>query len=139
MWPPEGGHKYYISNRPLFKNIIKNSIVWSVNNPTPQVFPPTPFKYNSLPNIRYRMETYFWSNENGSHHQVNVSYLWLHLIPTLFTFPCYTKPLQKSLLCYAVLEIVPVLVWQNADCHLQSCHNQGHFASLVPLRGATHP
>ena len=64
------------------------------------------------------METYFWSNENGSHHQVNVSYLWLHLILTLFTFPCYTKPLQKSLLCYAVLEIVPVLVWQNADCHI---------------------
>ena len=42
MWPPEGGHKYYIANRPLFKNIIKNSIVWSVNNPTPQVFPPPP-------------------------------------------------------------------------------------------------
>ena len=139
MWPPEGGHKYYISNRPLFKNIIKNSIVWSVNNPTSQVFPPTPFKYNSLPTIRYRMETYFWPNENGSHHQINISYLWfisyLPSLPFLVTQNLY----KSSLVCYAVLEIVPVLVWQNADCHLQSCHNQGHFASLVPLRGATHP
>lgn len=39
------------------------------------------------------------------------------------------------LVCYSVLEIVPAHVWQNADCHLQSCHNQGHFATLVPLRG----
>lgn len=139
MWPPEGGHKYYISNRPLFKNIIKNSIVWSVNNPTPQVFPPTPFKYNSLPTIRYRMETYFWSNENGSHHQLIFAYTWLQFHTTLACLLCYTESLQKHLSCYAVLEIVPVLVWQNADCHLQSCHNQGHFASLVPLRGATHP
>ena len=33
--------------------------------------------------------------------------------------------LQNRFTCYVVIEIVPDLVWQNADCHLQSCHNQG--------------
>jgi len=139
VWPPEGGHKYYISNRPLFKNIIKNSIVWSVNNPTSQVFPPTPL--NTIAYLPYCTvwKTYFQPNENGSHHQLIFAYTWLQFHTTLACLLCYTESLQKHLSCYAVLEIVPVLVWQNADCHLQSCHNQGHFASLVPLRGATHP
>jgi len=47
--------------------------------------------------------------------------------------PCYTLPvthrytilfLQKRLIWYSVLEIVPVLVWQNADHHFHACQYQ---------------
>ena len=65
--------------------------------------------------------------------------------PTLPSSPffvthCYTILfLQKRLVRYSVLEIVPAHVWQNADCHLQSPVYQALHKTIkpfcLPLRG----
>jgi hypothetical protein len=91
--------------------------------------PPPPL--NTIAYLPYGTvwKTYFWPNENGSHHQLMyhtfgfISYL--PSLPFLVTQNLY----KSSLLCYAVLEIVPVLVWQNMQSSNNSTHCQDSLRS----------
>ena len=88
--------------------------------------PPPPSKYISYPTLIVLHKTIRYRMEIGFFHQVNVSYLWLHLLHTLLSYPCYTEP---SLLCYVVLEIVPKPVWQNMQSSNNSTHCQDSLRS----------